>query len=58
MLTKCIACGCWIETDFGADSPAEHLDAEGTVDDPRSPGDTDELCDVCDYNDTMERVVD
>lgn len=50
MRTKCSVCGCVIETEFGAVEPAEHLDAEGTEDDPRSPGDHDNICDVCDYS--------
>lgn len=49
MRTRCKKCGCWIETDYGAEAPAAHLDAEGTYDDPRSPGDHDDICDQCDY---------
>lgn len=49
MLIRCINCFCWIETDYGNDSPVEHIDTEGTLEDPRSPGDRNELCDVCDY---------
>jgi len=49
MLVKCKQCGCYVETDYGKDAPAEHLDAAGTREDPRSPGDHDDVCDVCDY---------
>ena len=54
MLTTCRVCGCCIETDFGADSPAEHSDAAGTPHDPRSPGDYDDICDVCCYGTTTD----
>lgn len=50
MLTKCKKCGCWVETDYGADTPVAHVDAAGTEDDPRSPGDRDDVCDVCCYS--------
>jgi hypothetical protein len=50
MLSKCIHCGCCIQTDYGADSPAEHMGHEGTPDDPRAPGDWDNVCDVCNYD--------
>jgi len=46
-LERCIHCGAYINPEFGADSPATHADAEGTEDDPRSPGDYDNVCDVC-----------
>jgi hypothetical protein len=49
MIVRCKKCGCFVQTDFRADSPAEHLDATGTADDPRSPGDRDDVCDVCGY---------
>jgi hypothetical protein len=46
-LVQCKHCEAWIDLDFGADSPAEHADAEGTQEDPRSPGDWDDVCDQC-----------
>jgi hypothetical protein len=49
MLVRCKNCGCWIETDFGNESPENHTDATGTYDDPRSPADWDDICDVCGY---------
>lgn len=49
MLRQCKQCGAWIETDFGHDAPAEHVDAAGTEDDPRSPGESDDICDVCEW---------
>jgi hypothetical protein len=48
-LVKCKKCGAWINLEFGTDSPADHLDAEGTEDDPRSLGDRDDICDVCQW---------
>ena len=56
MLLRCKKCGCWIETDFGRDTPAEHQDARGTRKDPRSPGDSDDVCDVCDYSEPPNTV--
>lgn len=48
-LTECRHCGATIETAYGEDPPSEHSDAEGTPDDPRAPGDYDNICDVCNY---------
>jgi hypothetical protein len=48
-LVACTVCGCWVDLDFGADAPAVHVDASGTGDDPRAPGDRDDICDVCAY---------
>jgi hypothetical protein len=53
MLTECRHCGAAIETTFGADSPAEHQDAEGTPDDPRAPGDWDDVCAPCGYGEGL-----
>jgi hypothetical protein len=53
MLTKCKKCGAWIETTYGADEPAAHLDHEGTQDDPRAPGDYDDICDQCNYGEDL-----
>lgn len=47
--TRCKHCGAWINPAFGADSPADHSDARGTLADPRSPGDYDDVCDQCNY---------
>ena len=49
MLVRCKKCRCWIETEFGKDTPADHQDAEGTQEDPRSPGDHDDICDKCEW---------
>lgn len=49
-MTTCSRCGAHINTAYGADSPAEHAGAAGTRDDPRSPGDHDDICDVCNYS--------
>jgi hypothetical protein len=48
-ITTCRHCNATIETSFGADSPSEHAGAEGTSDDPRAPGDWDDVCDYCNY---------
>jgi hypothetical protein len=49
MREECIHCGATIETEYGADSPAEHAGNEGTPEDPRAPGDWNNICDVCNY---------
>jgi hypothetical protein len=48
-LVRCKKCNAWVDLAFGADEPAAHQDAAGTKDDPRSPGDHDDICDACDY---------
>lgn len=48
-LTRCKECGAWINLAFGADCPADHAGATGSKTDPRSPGDYDNICDVCCY---------
>lgn len=53
MRTHCRHCNAVIETTYGADSPADHADAEGTHDDPRAPGDWDNVCAVCNYRDGL-----
>jgi len=50
-LVECKECGVWIETKFGEDEPSKHQDASGTKDDPRAPGDRDDICDVCEWGD-------
>jgi hypothetical protein len=49
-VVRCKECGCYIDVAYGAEEPAAHQDADGTEDDPRSPGDYDDICDVCDYS--------
>lgn len=49
VITECKYCGAVIDTEYGKDAPAEHSDAAGTTTDPRSPGDRDDVCDVCCY---------
>ena len=49
-MPTCRKCGAHINLAFGADSPAEHSEAEGTIDDPRAPGDRDDICANCDYD--------
>ncbi len=50
MITRCIHCNCFIETRLGELPPggenAEHI---GTFDDPKAPGDWDNICDQCNY---------
>lgn len=48
-LTRCIHCEAFINPKFGEDSPAEHAGHEGTKEDPRAPGDYDNVCDYCNY---------
>jgi hypothetical protein len=50
MITNCIHCGCFIETRLGEDPPAAHQGNAGTSDDPRAPGEYDDICDDCNYN--------
>lgn len=50
MRTRCVHCEAEIETEFGAEAPSAHAGAEGTPNDPRSPGDYDNICDVCNYD--------
>lgn len=47
--TQCRVCGAWIALVYGADSPAEHANHEGTREDPRAPGDWDDICAPCGY---------
>lgn len=46
---QCRHCKAWVNPAFGKDEPAKHQDAEGTKDDPRSPGDHNNCCDSCCY---------
>jgi hypothetical protein len=49
--TTCRHCGATIDPKLGADAPGTHADAEGTQDDPRAPGDWDNVCEICGYRD-------
>ena len=49
-ITRCRHCGCYIDTRYGADPPGEHQDHAGTKNDPRAPGDWDDICDRCNYD--------
>ena len=51
--TRCIHCRAEIETAFGCEPPGAHDGAEGTFDDPRAPGDYDNVCDVCNYGEGL-----
>ena len=48
-IVKCKKCGCYIDLRLGEFSPAEYADREGTKEETRSPGDYDNICDVCCY---------
>ena len=48
-LVRCRECGCYVKPSYGAVSPGHHQDASGTADDPRAPGDYNDICAVCDY---------
>jgi len=48
-LYRCRHCNRFVNPAFGADEPAKHLDATGTEEDPRSPGDHKDCCDQCCY---------
>lgn len=46
---KCKECGSFIDLSLGGLLPGECAGREGTKKEPRSPGDYDDICDVCDY---------
>jgi hypothetical protein len=48
-LTRCIHCDAYINPQYGKYSPAEHSGHSGTEEDPRAPGDYDNICDSCNY---------
>jgi hypothetical protein len=48
-LTRCKHCNCFINPKYGEDAPAEHQDHDGSKEDPRAPGDYDNICDRCNY---------
>lgn len=43
-LSKCIHCGAYINPAYGDVPPAEHMDHAGTKEDPRAPGDWNNVC--------------
>lgn len=47
-LTRCCDCGAYIDPSKGAVPPTGEY-TEGTRDDPRAPGDWDDICDHCGY---------
>ena len=49
-MKRCKQCNAYINLSFGKDSPATHSGATGEKNDPRSPGDWDDTCDVCCYS--------
>lgn len=49
-LTTCRECGAFIDPAKGEESPTGEY-TEGTQADPRAPGDWDDLCDRCNYED-------
>ena len=55
-LVRCKHCRAWIDLEFGRDPYTDHQGAAGTQGDPRSPGEHDDLCDVCQAT-TLEREV-
>ena len=48
-ITRCKHCKAYINTAYGADPPAAHAGHEGTKNDPRAPGDYNNICDDCNY---------
>lgn len=47
-MTACVHCGAVVDPSLGADPPDGEW-REGTNEDPRAPGDWDDICDVCNY---------
>ena len=48
-LVRCQQCRAWIDLEFGRDQYVDHMGADGTQGDPRSPGEHDDICDVCQH---------
>lgn len=49
-LARCIHCDCWIDPKLGELPPGgENSEHEGTEEDPKAPGDWDDICDYCNY---------
>lgn len=55
---RCRSCDAWIATELGRCAPAQHQARAGTREDPRAPGDRDDICDVCDYGGVADPAVD
>jgi hypothetical protein len=50
-LTRCMHCDCFIDPALGEFPPGgEHSEHSGEIDDPRAPGDFDNVCDYCNYS--------
>jgi hypothetical protein len=47
-MTTCRKCGAFIDPSKGAEPPTGEQ-TDGTQDDPRAPGDWDDICDQCNY---------
>jgi hypothetical protein len=43
-------CGSFIDLELGKYEPYEYMGRLGTSQFPRSPGDSDDICDVCCYS--------
>lgn len=50
IIQKCKECGCFIDLELGQYEPSQFSDRDGSLELPRSPGDSDDFCDVCDYS--------
>lgn len=50
--TPCVHCGAVIDPALGEEPPTGEYH-EGTAEDPRPPGDFDNVCDVCNYRDGL-----
>jgi len=46
-LSQCLTCGATINLEYGKDNYAEHQGHAGTPNDPRAPGEYDDICDEC-----------
>jgi hypothetical protein len=51
-LRTCCECGCKIDLDLLAFESGTTGAREGTPEEPRAPGDWDNLCENCDYGDS------
>jgi hypothetical protein len=57
-MNRCRRCDCWIDVRLGADPIGAHQDRDGSREYPRSPGDYDDICDVCCYDRDTETSFD
>ncbi len=48
-MTECKHCFALINPQYADDEPETHRNRAGTRDDPRAPGISDDVCDVCGY---------